>query len=331
MKYIITIFLVALTFASSIAQSKDEKTVSIDVQKNDKGHREIKVTSNHNGEETVYEWTDNGTIPADIQKKLDADNIDVDILSDTHSIDKEVTIKVNKTVQPDKEMVFITKMGDDDEIIEYEWNGEGKMPAQMKELLDEHDIDISTMESGDTRAKTNTTEIREIKKKMRVKAMKQGRAMDQKQEQKYRIINSDSENEERVMEWASDDAPAGADHEIITIDVNDEDEGPTMMTIKRSGSTGRLSNAYMGVQIESADQGAKIIEIPKKGPAASSQLQEGDIIQRVNGAKIRNMEDLLDLLHFFEPNDKIELEVLRNGSTTNVPLQLGKRPQQYRL
>ena len=48
-----------------------------------------------------------------------------------------------------------------------------------------------------------------------------------------------------------------------------------------------LSDAYMGVHIESDDNGARIIEILKDGPADVAGLAKGDIVKRINAYKTR--------------------------------------------
>ena len=43
------------------------------------------------------------------------------------------------------------------------------------------------------------------------------------------------------------------------------------------------------------------------------------------------MDDLLDLLSFYEPTDEVELTISRDGKEKNITLELGKRPKASRL
>ena len=88
-----------------------------------------------------------------------------------------------------------------------------------------------------------------------------------------------------------------------------------------------LSNAYMGAHIESADNGARIVELIKDGPADKAGLQKGDVVTKVNGARARSMEGLLDILNFFEPNDKVEVTVSRDGKERTMNMTLVERPE----
>jgi len=103
-----------------------------------------------------------------------------------------------------------------------------------------------------------------------------------------------------------------------------------MMFIADDEGDIELSNAYMGAQVGEADNGAQILGLMKDSPADQAGLKEGDIVQRVNGARVRQMEDLLDLLNYYDPNDRIELTISRDGNESKLNLTLGTRPDQFR-
>jgi len=111
-----------------------------------------------------------------------------------------------------------------------------------------------------------------------------------------------------------------------------------------------LARPYMGVRYEeidqqvkadehlSVDQGALLITSPDQsgtnqpaiiagGPAEKAGLKEGDIITAVEGQAI-DAEHPLDLvLSGYAPGQTIDLSVLRGGSTLDVKITLGTRPQ----
>ena len=91
-----------------------------------------------------------------------------------------------------------------------------------------------------------------------------------------------------------------------------------------------LGNAYMGAQIESADDGVRILDVMVDSPSHKGGLKKGDIVTEVNGANTKNMENLLTLLSFFDPNDEIEVKYLRDGKERKAKITLAKRPDSYR-
>ena len=61
-------------------------------------------------------------------------------------------------------------------------------------------------------------------------------------------------------------------------------------------------------------------------PAAKAGIQDGDIIVAINGTTIDQEHPLDALLVQYAPNDTVELDVLRNGTTIKVQVTLGTRP-----
>jgi len=310
----------------------DKKTVNVDVQMTDKDHRDVKITINEDGKEKIIQWQDDGTIPADIKHQLEAENIDVQML--TQEDDEQMTITVDAPKSIQKEMIIIKKRDDgDDDSQMYEWNGEGEMPSKMKELLEEHDIEISGLGHDSKKLKKNLEESKEVRKKMRIKAMKNGRDHNIKTESHYKIISVDDNGQKKVVEWdGNGDTPEGMEdiHQEVEIIVDDSDgEEPNIFMFKSKEDI-KLSDAYMGAHI-SSEGGAKIIEIQKNSPADNSNLKINDVIKRVNGARVKNMDNLLDLLNYYEPNDELELTVERKGGEKKIKLTLGTRPKQFRL
>jgi S1-C subfamily serine protease len=61
-------------------------------------------------------------------------------------------------------------------------------------------------------------------------------------------------------------------------------------------------------------------------PAAKAGLKEGDIIVKVDGNPIDGMHPLDATLSQYAPGDKIDVQILRDGSTVSVSVTLGTRP-----
>jgi serine protease Do len=105
-----------------------------------------------------------------------------------------------------------------------------------------------------------------------------------------------------------------------------------------------LSRPWIGIRFESidlqvkaargltVDKGALVIKsgtdaaVVADSPASKAGIQEGDVIQAINGTAIDQEHPLNVLLVQFSPNDTVELDVLRAGTTVKVNVTLGTRP-----
>jgi serine protease Do len=70
-------------------------------------------------------------------------------------------------------------------------------------------------------------------------------------------------------------------------------------------------------------QGAKVMQVVEGGPAALAGVELGDVIIAVDGHEIDSASDLQATLAEFEPGSTVQLEVIRNGKETSIPVELG--------
>ena len=75
-----------------------------------------------------------------------------------------------------------------------------------------------------------------------------------------------------------------------------------------------------------ADQGAWVTQVVPGSPAEEAGLQEGDLIQQVDGQPVDDKHSLSDLINSQRTGDRIELSVLRGRSELRVEVELGTRP-----
>jgi S1-C subfamily serine protease len=94
-----------------------------------------------------------------------------------------------------------------------------------------------------------------------------------------------------------------------------------------------INEALKDAQNLSVDKGALVTNTGGTGPAvqpdspaAKAGLQDGDVIQSINGITIDAEHPLDALLVQFAPGDVIHLQVLRDGKTISVDVTLGTRP-----
>ncbi|MDK2823852.1 MAG: serine protease Do [Clostridia bacterium] len=100
---------------------------------------------------------------------------------------------------------------------------------------------------------------------------------------------------------------------------------------------GYVSRPYLGIAgtvIDEIDanrwnvpQGILIRQLVVRGPAHKAGLKEMDIITAVDGQKVKDFNDLTNILEKHKPGDKVTLTIDRNGKKLDVPLVLGEMPR----
>ena len=276
-----------------------EKLVTVDVTKNGESNRKIKIVMDSDGDETVYEWSDEGEIPADVKEKLEKAGVDLQILNVPEGASKE------------------------EKMIEIEWDGDGEMPEELKMFKEKHGVDLSEYLSEDEMA--GKKKVVMIEKHMTESEGGPTIRKRTKKGQRYKTVTIDADGNQNVMEWVEDGKSKGMQkaHKMRM-------HAPQGEMIFISDEDVQVSDAYMGAQIESSDNGAVVLDMMKDSPADKAKLEKGDVITKINGARTRSMDGLLSLLNHFEPNDKVELTILRDGKEKTLKMTLGERPGYFR-
>ncbi len=113
-----------------------------------------------------------------------------------------------------------------------------------------------------------------------------------------------------------------------------------LMTKKTREAVDEASQGYLGIQGTNIDAGASqaygmpvgiyVYKIVPGGAAAASELKEKDIITRFDGQSVTTMEELKDMLTYYEGGSEITLTVqsLVNGAYVEheVSITLGTKP-----
>ena len=110
--------------------------------------------------------------------------------------------------------------------------------------------------------------------------------------------------------------------------------------IEKLNLSGKFEEAYLGIfaydssvipylnkDIE-INKGVYIEKIYEDGPANQSELKEKDIITKIDNKEINKMSDLQEYLYTKNPNDKINIIIIRNGKEKNIDITLEKRQEQ---
>jgi serine protease Do len=84
------------------------------------------------------------------------------------------------------------------------------------------------------------------------------------------------------------------------------------------------NKAFLGVQTQKDEKGARIIEVTKESAAEKAGLKVGDIIISVNEIKIEDGNVLREAIGKFKPEEKVKIGFIRDGKSTEVTAILGK-------
>ena len=112
---------------------------------------------------------------------------------------------------------------------------------------------------------------------------------------------------------------------------------PTVETLIRDG---KVTHGHIGIGIadvtpenakffgDSAAKGGVVTQVEPGSPGAEAGLQIGDVITEINGHKVEDAGELQVVIGQQKPGTKVELTVLRDGKSMNIPVtleELGKR------
>jgi len=101
---------------------------------------------------------------------------------------------------------------------------------------------------------------------------------------------------------------------------------------------GKVTRGWLGVVIQDIDEelassfgledtdGVLVAEVSESSPAAKGDLQQGDIIMKLNGQKVGNVNELRNKIALTAPGSKITLDILRDGKPKSVGITVGEQP-----
>jgi serine protease Do len=102
--------------------------------------------------------------------------------------------------------------------------------------------------------------------------------------------------------------------------------------------TGKVTRSFLGVSLQDIDrtlaeayklpkpEGSLITQIAPDSPASRAGLKEGDIILKLNGNTISRTSDLLSQLNRTQPNQNVDLVLLRDDRQRKVSVKLAAAP-----
>jgi C-terminal processing protease CtpA/Prc len=73
------------------------------------------------------------------------------------------------------------------------------------------------------------------------------------------------------------------------------------------------------------ENGVLIEKVIEDSPADKAGFQAGDVITEINDKKVEDYDDLVRILNFYDPEDKVKIKYSRKGKMNNVEVVLGKK------
>ncbi|NEW08246.1 PDZ domain-containing protein [Paenibacillus sp. SYP-B3998] len=75
----------------------------------------------------------------------------------------------------------------------------------------------------------------------------------------------------------------------------------------------------------SSTDGALVSSVQRKSPAFQAGLRQYDVIVDINGAKVKNSQELITKVQAAKVNDKVTLGIIRDGKRVEVPVAIGDK------
>ena len=78
------------------------------------------------------------------------------------------------------------------------------------------------------------------------------------------------------------------------------------------------------------DLGVLVTEVQEDSPAEEYGLHAGDIIIQINNKTIRDHFDLVRVIDYYEPEEEVEIKIIRDRDEKSLNVRLGKSKSKFR-
>lgn len=92
---------------------------------------------------------------------------------------------------------------------------------------------------------------------------------------------------------------------------------------------GRVERGWLGVSFTKNEEGRlEIVEVQDESPAKLAQLQEGDIILKIDGKEVASGPMFVSEIRSRKPGQDVKLEIEREGKAREIKVKLGVYPEE---
>ena len=92
--------------------------------------------------------------------------------------------------------------------------------------------------------------------------------------------------------------------------------------------TTRPARGWLGCKLAPNEDGPGIVikEVIEKSPAQAAGLKEDDIITKINGQAIENIQTFVGEMRQAKPGDEVKFTITRAGAEKDIAVKLGEAP-----
>ena len=99
--------------------------------------------------------------------------------------------------------------------------------------------------------------------------------------------------------------------------------GGTVLSVGIVSTTARwIRGGVLGIFLEPSDEGTRILGVNPKGSGARAGLRRGDIIVRVNGRDVADVDACIHAIGSYLPGDRVQLTVRRGEKEVEIEAEL---------
>lgn len=92
-------------------------------------------------------------------------------------------------------------------------------------------------------------------------------------------------------------------------------------------ANGSIERGWLGVGIEERADAVVIATVDRNGPAFRSGVRQGDVVLAINGDRVESSRGLIRAVAAVPPGRDLRLTVRRQGRELEIPVTVGRRPQ----
>jgi serine protease Do len=126
-----------------------------------------------------------------------------------------------------------------------------------------------------------------------------------------------------VIAWAEGAPPIGSWLATPGLDKSPVAIGVVSVSPRKIAAPG----AALGVRLMESPDVARIESLVEDMPAEKAGMQVGDIVRRINGKTVKGRSGLQEAIREFQPDDKVDLVVERDGVEHTLSIVLGSMAQ----
>ena len=316
----------------------DEKEMTIEVTSEGEGNQAmtIQVTTDADDERSTSVWIDDeggehkltedhqvivldgegDEIPEDVRQMLIEKGIDIDKLIEEGKSEMKLE---------EKQQFKIVEIDDDGNKKVIEWDGEGEMPEEMKELMEKQGSKSKSVKKKIMIIEDEDVEVnvQSDKKIIKIRKDKDG----EQSEDVYELEEGQEIPDEvlSVLKEHGIDPNAFPTEGKMKIQIEIEEDGEELHKHDEDGvifiKEVAPNNAQLGVMIEE-ENGVRVVDFIENGAAKSAGILINDLIVKVDKVEVGDIQSLMDALSYKKAGDVVKLKIERAGKSKKIKVTL---------